>query len=95
MIDYRSYYQAIIVSGDGDFACLVRHLQQRRKLGQVIVPNEKRYSDLLDEAAPGLITSLTPLKKKTLIQISQPQEKQRTRYTRRGVLYVVCMFFDQ
>lgn len=76
MIDYRSYYQAIIVSGDGDFACLVRHLQQRRKLGQVIVPNEKRYSDLLDEAAPGLITSLTPLKKKLSYRYPSPKKSK-------------------
>lgn len=51
MIDYREYKKAIIVSGDGDFACLVRHLREKKKLGKVLAPNIKRYSALLKKAA--------------------------------------------
>lgn len=51
MIDYRKYKKAIIVSGDGDFACLVRHLKKQNKLGKVLVPNISRYSALLKKAA--------------------------------------------
>ncbi len=51
MIDYDKYERAIIVSGDGDFACLVRHLKKQGKLGRVIVPNIRKYSALLKRAA--------------------------------------------
>lgn len=51
MIDYEEYGKAIIVSGDGDFACLVRHLKKQNKLGKVIVPNIAKYSALLKKAA--------------------------------------------
>lgn len=46
MIEYPNYDRAIIVSGDGDFYCLVEHLENKKKLGKVIVPNRK-YSSLL------------------------------------------------
>src|SRR3989338_5665683 len=51
MIDYESYEKAIIVSGDGDFACLVRHLKKQGKLQKVLVPNDHRYSALLKKVA--------------------------------------------
>ncbi len=51
MIDYEKYEKAVIVSGDGDFACLVRHLKKQGKLEKVLVPNAKRYSALLKKAA--------------------------------------------
>lgn len=74
MIDYRAYYQAVVVSGDGDFACLMRYLHGRNKLAQVVVPNDKRYSDLIDEAAPGKITSLSPLRRK--LSYRKPRKKK-------------------
>lgn len=51
MIDYEKYDKTIIVSGDGDFACLVRHLKKQNKLGKVLVPNIAKYSALLKKAA--------------------------------------------
>ncbi len=51
MIDYEKYEKAVIVSGDGDFACLVRHLRRQGKLQKVLVPNIKKYSALLKKAA--------------------------------------------
>lgn len=51
MIDYKKYEKAVIVSGDGDFACLVRHLKKQKKLEKVLVPNMTRYSALLKKAA--------------------------------------------
>ena len=44
MIDIENYNKAVIVSGDGDFACLIRHLYQKSKLETVMVPNGKKYS---------------------------------------------------
>ncbi|TSC66066.1 MAG: Uncharacterized protein CEO22_249 [Candidatus Berkelbacteria bacterium Gr01-1014_85] len=45
-IEYNNYSKAIIVSGDGDFACLVRFLVDKGKLLHVLTPNQK-YSKLL------------------------------------------------
>lgn len=46
MIEYPNYDKAIIVSGDGDFHCLIEHLDQKGKLVKVLVPN-KKFSSLL------------------------------------------------
>lgn len=46
MIEYPKYRKAIIVSGDGDFYCLVEYLEKKKKLEKIIVPNI-RYSSLL------------------------------------------------
>lgn len=51
MIEFPHYDKAVIVTGDGDFACLVAYLRQQRKLAILIVPNKKRYAYTLDEAA--------------------------------------------
>jgi uncharacterized LabA/DUF88 family protein len=45
-IEYPNYDKAIIVSGDGDFACLLEFLENRGKLLHVLTPNY-RYSKLL------------------------------------------------
>lgn len=46
MIEYENYEQAVIVSGDGDFHCLVKYLKGKGKLGKLIVPDDTRYSSL-------------------------------------------------
>ena len=46
MIEYPNFQKAIIVSGDGDFYCLIEYLQKKNKLEKIIVPN-KHYSSLL------------------------------------------------
>lgn len=51
MIDYQKYAKAVIVSGDGDFACLVDYLKKQGKLKKVLVPNAAKYSALLKKAA--------------------------------------------
>lgn len=50
MIEYPNYSKAIIVSGDGDFHCLVEYLERKNKLLKLIVPN-KKYSSLLRKFA--------------------------------------------
>ncbi|MCB1081264.1 MAG: NYN domain-containing protein [Chlamydiia bacterium] len=47
MIEYENFDKAIIVSGDGDFHCLVNHLLENNKLLKVGVPVKKKYSALL------------------------------------------------
>ncbi|MEK7172739.1 MAG: NYN domain-containing protein [Patescibacteria group bacterium] len=46
MIEYSNYEKAVIVSGDGDFHCLIEHLAEKDKLLKIIVPNLK-FSSLL------------------------------------------------
>ena len=47
IIQYSNYDKAIIVSGDGDFHCLIEYLSEQGKLAYVIIPNPNKYSALL------------------------------------------------
>lgn len=47
MIEYPRYNKAIIVSGDGDFHCLIEYLLKKSKLLKVVIPNKYKYSALL------------------------------------------------
>jgi len=51
MIDYKEYDKAVIISGDGDYACLVNYLIKQDKLETVLAPNYESSSWLLREAA--------------------------------------------
>jgi uncharacterized LabA/DUF88 family protein len=62
MIEYPNYEKAIIVSGDGDFHCLIEYLEGKKKLEKIIVPN-KRHSTLLKKFAP-YISNIQLFKKK-------------------------------
>lgn len=53
-IQYPHYDKAIIVSGDGDFACLLEFLAAQNKLLHVLAPNDK-YSKLLKPFATYII----------------------------------------
>lgn len=64
MIDYDSYYQAIIVSGDGDYSCLVKYLLENNKLKIVIAPNLDNSSILIRRACNGRFTYLDEFKNK-------------------------------
>lgn len=46
MIQYKNYNKATIVTGDGDFHCLVEYLENKNKLYRILVPN-RHYSGLL------------------------------------------------
>ena len=46
MIQYSNYDKAVIVTGDGDFHCLVEYLDEKGKLLKIITPT-KHYSSLL------------------------------------------------
>ncbi|MEK7094950.1 MAG: NYN domain-containing protein [Patescibacteria group bacterium] len=47
MIDYNHYDKAVIVSGDGDFYCLVKYLIDNSKLSVLLIPNRFKFSALL------------------------------------------------
>ncbi len=54
MINLKTFHKAIIVSGDGDFHCLVEYLHSQKKLEKIIVPNSK-YSSLLRKFAQYIV----------------------------------------
>lgn len=64
MIEYPSYKKAVIVTGDGDFYCLVKYLRENEKLLKVLVPNSKKYSGLLKKSAGNNLAFMNELKNK-------------------------------
>lgn len=46
MIQYSHYDKAVVVTGDGDFYCLIDYLDQQNKLLKLLTPSN-RYSSLL------------------------------------------------
>lgn len=47
MIEWPNFDKAIIVSGDGDFHCLIEYLEQKKKILKLIAPTRKSFSSLL------------------------------------------------
>ena len=47
MIEFPNYHKAVIVTGDGDFYCLVEYLIKKNKFQKLLVPNLYKYSALL------------------------------------------------
>lgn len=81
MIDLERYDQAVIISGDGDFAGLIRHLAGLGKLRQVIIPNRRTYSSLfkrMDEYGDKYFTFLEDLKPKLAYKPAQSQPPRRS-----------------
>jgi uncharacterized LabA/DUF88 family protein len=52
MIENSNYEKAVIVSGDGDFHCLIKYLRDKRKLEKLVIPNRQKFSSLLREFVP-------------------------------------------
>ncbi|KKQ34282.1 MAG: hypothetical protein US50_C0054G0005 [Candidatus Nomurabacteria bacterium GW2011_GWB1_37_5] len=47
MVELPNYDKVVIVSGDGDFHCLLEYLDKEKKLLKLLVPNERGFSRLL------------------------------------------------
>ncbi|MFC1780560.1 NYN domain-containing protein [Patescibacteria group bacterium] len=65
MIEYGNYDKAIIVTGDGDFHCLIDYLQEKNKLLKLFIPNKKSFSALLRKFYPSMVF-LNALKRKVV-----------------------------
>lgn len=48
MKEMPNYDKAVVVSGDGDFYCLVEYLAEKKRLKNVLAPN-RQYSSLLNK----------------------------------------------
>jgi len=46
MIQYENYEKAVIVTGDGDFYCLVDYFIKNNKLLKLLIPDRNRFSSL-------------------------------------------------
>ena len=64
MIDYLNYDKAVIVSSDGDFYSLARHLYDNKKLLAVLSPHKKTCSRLLRKSAKEKMKYMDVLQKK-------------------------------
>lgn len=64
MIDYNRYDTAIIISGDGDFHCLIKYLKGKKKLCTTLVPSEKNCSILIKKIMKGDLALVSDLRKK-------------------------------
>jgi uncharacterized LabA/DUF88 family protein len=64
MIEYQNYDQAVIVTSDGDFACLLSYLNNNKKLKTVLAPEKEKCSILIKKEVPNNIAFLEDLKRK-------------------------------
>ena len=64
MIDYPEYEKAVIVTGDGDFYCLIKYLLENSKLEKVLIPDMYNYSALIKKTAQNRLAFLNDLKDK-------------------------------
>jgi uncharacterized LabA/DUF88 family protein len=64
MIEYPNYTQAVIISGDGDFHCLIQYLKGKGKLKKLVIPNRSKFSSLLREFLPYDVDFMNNLKDK-------------------------------
>ncbi|MFH1855919.1 MAG: NYN domain-containing protein [Candidatus Omnitrophota bacterium] len=55
MLEYENYDKAMIVSGDGDFHCLIEHLARENKLLKIVIPNRRDFSSLLRKFVPQML----------------------------------------
>ncbi len=62
---YESLYDsAVLVTGDGDFACLVKFLKEKARFKVVISPNYKKASVLLRKVTPNSMVFLDRFEKR-------------------------------
>lgn len=71
-IEYPNYDKAVIITGDGDFACLIEYLKENDKLLHLMVPNY-RYSKLLRQYLKHVVR-INGLRKKLEFTSKKDQE---------------------
>jgi uncharacterized LabA/DUF88 family protein len=75
-IEYANYDKAVIITGDGDFACLIDFLVNRGKLLHLITPSDK-YSGLLKPFA-AYIVPINRLKQSIKLHHKKNDQHQRS-----------------
>lgn len=64
MVDINDYDQAILITGDGDFYCLIKYLVGKDKLRKVLAPSVKNCSLLLKRLLGNRLSFVSGLKQK-------------------------------
>lgn len=64
MIELSNYDRAILVTGDGDFYCLVKYWIEKNKLERILIPNLFKYSALLKRFGKKQLSFMNDLKGK-------------------------------
>ena len=78
MIESKNYDQAVLVTGDGDFHCLAKYLIQEKKLGKLLIPNQKAYSALFKRYPSWILAFLSDQRRKLSYKgWTQIKKKQR------------------
>jgi hypothetical protein len=55
MIELPNFSKSIIITGDGDYYCLIEYLEKQAKLLNVFIPNKYRFSSLLRKYSKYLV----------------------------------------
>lgn len=76
MIDFKEYDKAVIITGDGDFHCLVDYLLKQEKLEKIIIPNQKRYSVLLKRFPSQYLAFVSDLRTKMEYKRKEPRKDE-------------------
>ncbi len=74
MIDLNNYDKALIVTGDGDFYCLVKHLNINDKLLKVLAPSAQNCSSLLKKIAGKKMSFVSDLRQKLEYKRKEPHK---------------------
>jgi len=74
MIEYQNYSKILVVTGDGDFYCLVKYLDSNGKLLKVLAPSPKSCSSLLRKIAGKKISFASDLKTKLEYKRKEPHK---------------------
>ncbi|MBI2410889.1 MAG: NYN domain-containing protein [Candidatus Kerfeldbacteria bacterium] len=72
MIEYQNYHQAVIITGDGDFHCLVQYFIEQEKLKKLLIPNQRKYSGLLKKFDSKYISFVSDLAEKMSTKRKEP-----------------------
>ncbi len=78
MIEYPNFDQAVIITGDGDFYCLLEYLNSKEKFLKLLIPNVHKYSALLKSVAAGKIDFMNNLKNKLEYKNERQLHKDKT-----------------
>ena len=84
MIEFQNYERAVIVTGDGDFHCLVDYLIKKDKLEKLLIPNQTKYSALLKRFPSGYLAFISDLK--NTLKRKEPREDGTSKGAFRGDL---------
>lgn len=81
MIEKQNFSKAVIVTGDGDFFCLVEYLLKAGKLEKLLIPNQLKYSALfkrLSSPERNVFDFITPLRGKLEYANEKGSRRDRT-----------------